>query len=237
VNRHRLWLIAAAIAMSYGSAAQSATYDWSMTVTADGDGFSLPSSMSYIGQVIGSGHLYTENTFRTDVVDQYLADYGSLPPLQTYTVTGIDGTLAGVAISGLAVPPITGAGNFTPDVGYTPQNVLQVVHGLGSDGTGTGFVLGGDGSLIVQLAGGAKVDGGYQLALAADNFYFGATLDTVNGNEWQGDLTLTPDPSSVSGQGTPASAPEPAAWMTLLVGLGSVGTALRRRSKSALTTV
>lgn len=223
MNIRGIGLAVAAIAVLGGSAASAATYNWTFTVDALSDGFDGPPA--YMNQVLGSGTLTLSDSYTAGT-----CCFGDTAPARVYAVTGITGTFAGSAITGLApegatMPVATVVGWSS----FTANNELDVV-------PGQGWALSPNGSLLVSVSPGVdagtvnrfdhqtlSVDGGL-LALNADNFMWGGFVDTQRGNEWQGSMSL-----SIS----PVGAPEPAAWVELMLGAGLSGLALRRR-RSAL---
>lgn len=178
---------AAAIATATQARAQTAnetTYDWMFTVESVSDGFSGPPT--YLGQVLGSGTLTTSNT---PTASTFVDLNSNATPAQSYNVTSVTGTLAGAQITGLGV-----SDNWSGD------NTLQIV-------PGQGWVLAPSGTVVVNTN--QPVDGASQLYLNADNFIFGGFVDTANGNEWQGEMTLTPVPAAQTAAAQPVPEPAP----------------------------
>ena len=215
--------------LAEGPARAAITYDWTFTVQALSDGFQGPPD--YLGRTLGSGTL---TTAATAVRETYDDGFGDTYAARTYAVTGIDGTLAGAPITGLApqggaMAVITTNGPFA----FTADNRLQVL----STPYGDDYVLSPGGVLVLDLASAVDAGGlttyagdrlstpGLQLSLQADPF-FGGFVDTQRGNEWQGALTLTP-----VGAPPAAGVPEPAAWAELIVGSGMLGAVLRLRRR------
>lgn len=194
-------LLTGALVALASASAHAETFDWMFRVDSLSDGFSGPPS--FLGQQLGSGTLTTSATsFDT----QYDDGFGDVTPAKGFTVTSITGNLAGATITGLGT-----SANWQSD------NTLAFV-------PDQGWVLGPNGVLVVNTD--RKVDGAAQLYLSADNFAFGGFVDTANGNEWQGSLTLTPVPAAAATAPSAAPAPLPPLGATsggalaLALGLG-----------------
>ncbi len=179
------------------------TYDWTFTYQYPGQDFHGPAEPF---GVLGSGTLTTADTFAVGI-DGYGGSRADF-----YTLTGISGTFAGATITGLAPDGSSQSGS-----GLVADNRLAVEK--------QGFVVAPSGSLILNLD--RAFDGGTQLALSGDSgFFFGAFVDTIVSNEYQGSFTLSPVPGYV---------PEPGVWAELLAGLATAGGAMRGRRRPAAT--
>lgn len=117
-----------------------------------------------------------------------------------YTITGINGTVNGQAISGLGTPPTATVADGT----YTFDNLLNPT---GPSLLTSGGFLFDAGSNVFNIFGNG------------DGTYSG--IATINGT--------TNYTTGISGTLNVAAVPEPATWAMMLVGFGGMGLALRRK--------
>lgn len=182
-------------------------------------------------------------------------------PAQAATTITVTGNLGGsLAIQGLynngtqSFPPqfVTLTGTSSADAptdfsggysGYQLSSLTLASSVNGSDGIvdfGSDYVFGGGNGVL----GFGKLNGDILFAFSGANFALGSTTPaafTVT------NASLTNTPGSVSFTSgnsfgssvvtTTAAVPEPATWLTMILGFGMVGGALRRRQRNLATTV
>ena len=194
---------------SFSGAAQAATYVFDVNYSGGNNAALASGSDNPLGVTLSAGDSYTYSLSATGAGEWTTLSSGSIFPFFS---------LYGPFNSSVADISLTLSNN-----GISVLNFSQA---------GIGTCCGHIGTNTVSFAGGLVFD---KIELVSSIISTGASAPAFSLLPWPGDALEVYRPDLISYTQGNGAVPEPAAWAMMLAGFGLVGSAMRRRSKIAIT--